>query len=412
MRYTKIALLLLLTVCQLSCKGQDKDKTKPEEQGKQEVKTTQTMSTVLKQQLAKGRSALYGNSFDGPSYQYAEGDLAESVQLLKDALASNGYKSPSESDFNARVKEIFGRVIDPASATKFLYLNFDNACDKEAKFYRNENEIDIKPFAMYVVKKESFITELYAIPEIVDYKKKYPDLAAEEAKLPVETKDAKGESIKINYWKDYAELPEVRKKNITSFVARNMFLFNNSTAHALWLATNDKNFVLKLVKTFGYDKNPKFNELVIKEAAKENTGFLHDIIFAKNCQKELQIRGGLLQSYGTIFQEQQDVDRILPLKYYSSEIIENKQKKFSDAERNRIIAHLANTFDPLFKTNHNKNPQKWGDLTILADYRDFLGEEKWAGVIADFRRNNYYNLDRLAAMVEYANKFDAVGAPD
>lgn len=409
MRYTKIILFILLASAQISCNGQAKNNQ--DESKKNDTKTAQTMSGVLQQQLTKGRSALYNNTADAPSYTYTENDLTESIQLLKDALAANGYKYPSEADFNARIKEVFGRVIDPSVSTRFLYLNFENKCDKEAKFYRNENEIDIRPFAMYVAKKESFITELYAIPEIIDYKKKFPDLAAEEAKMKAETTDASGESVKINMWKDFAELPELRKKNVTSFVARNMFLFNNSKAHALWLATNDKNFVLQLVKTFGYDKDAKFNELVIKEAAKENVAFLHDVIFARSCDRKLEVRGGLLKSYEAIYQEQQDINKILPLKYYSAEIIENKTNKYTEEEQNIIVAHLANTFDPLFKANHNKNNQ-WGTMTILADYRDFIGDEAWDKTLADFKRNNYYGLENLQKMAEYASQFDSVGAPD
>jgi len=118
MRYTKIILFILLVSAQISCNGQAKNNQ--DESKKNDNKTAQTMSGVLQQQLAKGRSALYNNTADAPSYTYTENDLTESVQLLKDALAANGYKYPSEADFNARIKELFGRVIDPSASTRFL----------------------------------------------------------------------------------------------------------------------------------------------------------------------------------------------------------------------------------------------------------------------------------------------------
>ena len=51
-------------------------------------------------------------------------------------------------------------------------------------------------------------------------------------------------------------------------------------------------------------------------------------------------------------------------------------------------------------------------MTVLADYRDYLDKEEWEKVKQEYQKNNYYNLPSLKAMVEYADMFDIVGAPD
>jgi hypothetical protein len=61
---------------------------------------------------------------------------------------------------------------------------------------------------------------------------------------------------------------------------------------------------------------------------------------------------------------------------------------------------------------HHAKQENWGDPTILADFRDFLEESDWSKVILEYKKNNYYGLSNLKEMIDYANKFDSVGAPD
>lgn len=64
---------------------------------------------------------------------------------------------------------------------------------------------------IYIAKNENLITEFYYIPELIDYKKVYPDVNIESSLSPI-SKNEKGEEIKISLWKDKANLNEQRKK--------------------------------------------------------------------------------------------------------------------------------------------------------------------------------------------------------
>ena len=72
---------------------------------------------------------------------------------------------------------------------------------------------------------------------------------------------------------------------------------------------------------------------------------------------------------------------------------------------------MANVYDPLFKQYHHDG-QNWGEMTILADYQDYLDKEEWEKVKQEYQKNNYFNLTNLKSMIEYADEFDSVGAPD
>lgn len=168
-----------------------------------------------------------------------------------------------------------------------------------------------------------------------------------------------------------------------------------------------------LAKNFRCTKDSKINKQLINEYLSAIEQYkIGDIIFNKNKNGELLICDNLLSTFSELYNENKDVKVILPLKYYSSRLIDNQRKDiFNNQEKIKILAYLANLYDPLFKQNHHDS-QDWGQMTILADYKDFIGEEEWIKCKNEYKLNNYYGLPNLKSAIEYADKFDSVGAPD
>ena len=398
----KTFLLIGLLATMIGCQGQNEKK-----QDKQMSNKTNVIKEVLAQQLKNGISPS-----DHKTYTYTDKDLTCLVPELKKILESNGYRTISKEKFFSKVKEIFGRMIDPNSDTKYLYVNFNDKCNRDIIYNPNDFS-DVN--GTFIIKGENIISDFFAIPQIIDYQKEYPELLNLENENIIVTDEIEKEKINIPHWRDITDLKEQRKKNIQTLVARNMYFFNNSKAHTNWLIAHDAEFVKKLVTLFGFDEETKFNELVIKDYISNNPESdikIGNIIFAKNCQGIFEIRDKILSSYLNIFNEKEDSKTVLPLKYFSSYIMELKDnKQFNENEKLKIIAYLADTFDPLFKKYHSKQ-SNWGQMTILADYKDYLEEAEWQKVLEEYKKSNYYGLSNLQYMIDYANKFDSVGAPD
>ncbi|WP_133147501.1 hypothetical protein [Chryseobacterium aquaticum] len=366
--------------------------------------------SILKSQLIAGVSG-EKNETDYTTYQFIVKDIEATETIILEELKNNGYKIPSSEKFNNKIDEIFKRIIDPKSESKYLQINFEDKCSKNFSLFKNLNSIDVNPYSTYVFKKGLFISDFYSIPEILDYTK-ISDLTKIENEAEVNNRSAE---IKIFYWKDISDLKQSRKKNIQTIIARNMYLFNDSKAYITWLVQNDQTFIKNIIKVFGYDKEPKFNESVINNLntkSVNNLEELYNYIVSKTCNGKLEIRDLFLKSYSDIYNNSKNVQDVLILKYLSSEIISNILKNnYNDAEKNKILAHIANIYDPLFKKYHHDG-QNWGEMTILADYRDYLDREEWEKVKQEYQKNNYYNLPNLKAMIEYADMFDSVGAPN
>src|SRR5690606_6643616 len=147
----------------------------------------------------------------------------------------------------------FGRIINPDSENRYLYINYFNKCDKEFNYNPN-NGIDY--LGTYIIKNENFITDFYYVPEIINYQKEFPEIAKVEENTPIKYRDKDNNDYSIELWKDLENnnqpeynLTNKRKKNIRTLVARNMYLFNDNRSQYKWLILNDEYFMESLVKT-------------------------------------------------------------------------------------------------------------------------------------------------------------------
>ncbi|WP_145953286.1 hypothetical protein [Chryseobacterium indologenes] len=367
--------------------------------------------TVLKSQLSAGVSGEKSET-DYPTYQFTLKDLEATESIISKELEDNGYKKPGKEDFDNTVNKVFNRIIDPRSESKYLHINFEDKCSKDFKLFKNSNSIDVNPYSTYIFKNGLFISDLYSIPEILDYTK--------ESELLQYEKDAENNNhiadVKICYWKDIADLKNIRKQSIKTIVARNMYLFNNNKSYTAWLVQNDQVFIKNLIKFFGYDKEPKFNEMLINEYIQSKDQYkIGELVFAKNCNKELEERDGILQSLTDAYRKSSNPKDLYGLMEFGSKLLETDEyNNYSENEKIKMVAYLANTYDFLFKKNH-RNQDGWDPRwNILGAYfeDDSRSKIKWPKLKEEMQKNNYYNLSNLKEVISYAEGFDSVGAPD
>jgi len=342
--------------------------------------------SILKSQLAAGVSG-EKNETDYPTYKFTLKDLEAIESIISKELKDNGYKKPSIEEFINRVNTVFKRIIDPKSESRYLHINFEDKCSKGFKLFKNSNSIDVNPYSTYVFKNGRFISDLYSIPEVLDYTKN-PELFHFE-------KDAENNNhikdVKIYYWKDLPDLKEIRKRNIKTIVARNMYLFNDNRIYVTWLVTQDPTFVKTLVKQFGYTKEPKFNDLTMNDYLNnyQTSSDIGDAIFTKNCNGKLEIRTELLKYIKE--HTKSDENRLLTaLENFGYALKDNNS--FMPDEKYKILAYIGNTVDPFYLNfaGVNSGNAVWNAESVL--YNSIVKDRN---IISVFQKNNYYGLPDL-----------------
>ena len=364
------------------------------------------INKVLQDQIKHGVS---GEIFetDISTYNYSEIDLDATISILQDELKNNGYKFISNDIFNTKIKKVFKRILVDTTSTKYVYINFNEKCDRKIKFYRNDNSIDLTPYSIYIVQNNNFITQLYAIPEIIDYLKESSDISKIEenvATLPYEN----NEKIKVLKWKDIPDLKQQRKNNIQTLVHRNKYLFNDNKASLVWLKFNDEYFLESLVTTFGYTEDKELLDWVMQRNRSKAVDFINNNVFVRNCKGELEIREDILK-----YIEQKTTDEENTHDYakalYHYEVYENPNK-WTEKEAYKILAYKSNTYDYLFmKYKGIRYNNRWNILGSIYYYSNKGDEKEWKEIEKNFEKNNYYNLPHLKEALEYAYIFEQLG---
>ena len=344
---------------------------------------------VLKIQLKNGASQ--GADFGDIPTAVSEKEFLSTVPILKRELSKNGFKKPDKISFERKIKDIFHLVV--SREIEHISILAQDRCKKISDPYHAElAEI----YHIHVICNESFITNQFFLPEIIHYEKEYPELNAMESNLPTELNDEYGNTILITRWKDLTDLPQQRKENIQTLVARNKYLFNDSKADLPYLLHNDQDFLKALVVVFGYDKEPKINELVMRDYEERNhlqhREEIGDILFVKNCEGKLEIRQGLLEY---IARRTQSEEKRLADALYSFIVTYLEDKpQFTPAEKRKIVAYAAQTYEPLYERFY-KIGWPMGSMLMM-----YLQSDE--GAAEEFRKNRYYGLPDLQRYTEQA----------
>ena len=344
----------------------------------------QSFNTVLKKQLEYGKP-----SFDNP-YQYSEKDLEVTAPILSQLLLDNGYKTISNEEFNNRIKQIFNRIIDKNSTSKFLYINFIDKCDKGLNYMPNNAENN----GVFVVKNQNFITDLYPLPGIIDYQKTYTEAAQEENAASKNYKDANGNEVKKYLWKDTSILKEQRKKNVQTLIARNLYLFNDNKAQYKWLTLNDSYFMDALVKTFGYTQDTDLLRWVVERSKfdKKDPSDYGKLFWIKDCDESVRLHANTFKVLQKLYLPNDSSENRFILDNIKSylEYLENndnpESKILSETEKVKIMANLT-----YFAEQYKYNPSYNDGTKMMGRLRFFLGDSS-RDIL---QKNNYFNLPKF-----------------
>ncbi|ADV48988.1 hypothetical protein Celal_1686 [Cellulophaga algicola DSM 14237] len=384
-------LLIIFTFLLLSCKQEVKKENKitiekniPKievSQEKQEKKDKSDLEIILKQQLDIGYTQLYDDSYDISDYKYSEKDLEVILPLLQ--KNTQNLNSLSSEVFNSKIKKIFGRTILPKSNKKYLTIFFENPCNRNTSYYRNDNTIEVQPLSIHIIKGLNFITELYAIPEIIGYQKQFLDLSNNEKTSNNERTSSDGTLVAIHKWKDVNDLNNKRLFNLKKFVARNEYLFNDNKDHFDWLINNDEYFMKSLISEFGYLEDSKLLIWFIKKYRFETingktNGFEYGkLLWHKNCNNKFVFHNLVLEKM------KDDESFSDDLNSYINFLIQNNQNFDNLSFKNQayLIAQIYHSIQ-------NETYEMFAYMGGFAEFQD-----KNNVYSEEFEKNNYYDLE-------------------
>ena len=336
---------------------------------------------VLEKQLLKANS-ISNEVTTIQYYPYDKEDLEISIELLDSILKKDGYNLID--DFDSKVKAVFGNI---KLFDNIYFLKTDNKCYNSNEILYNDSE-GFK-FNLYFSIDKKLMIGQYAIPELIDYRTKYPEISKIEDTISVTKKDKEGENIYVTRWRDISDLKEQRKKNIETLVARNKYLFNDDKDSFDWLIKNDAFFMEQLVKRFGYTQDFELLEWVIKKTHydKNYPEDYGSLFWVKNCDGSIKLHSNtfkILQKLYNVKTAYQILEDIKGYINYLGDEEQNKKEDLTEEQRIKILANIA-YFGEQYKYTDDSPYQMMGRL------RYFLSDSQ-VDILA---KNKYFNLPKF-----------------
>lgn len=336
---------------------------------------------VLEKQLLKANS-ISNEVTTIQYYPYDKEDLEISIELLDSILKKDGYNLID--DFDSKVKAVFGNI---KLFDNIYFLKTDNKCYNSNEILYNDSE-GFK-FNLYFSIDKKLMIGQYAIPELIDYRTKYPEISKIEDTISVTKKDKEGENIYVTRWRDISDLKEQRKKNIETLVARNKYLFNDEKDSFDWLIKNDAFFMEQLVKRFGYTQDFELLEWVIKKTHydKNYPEDYGSLFWVKNCDGSIKLHSNtfkILQKLYNVKTAYQILEDIKGYINYLGDEEQSKKEELTEEQRIKILANIA-YFGEQYKYTDNSPYQMMGRL------RYFLRDSQVDILI----KNKYFNLPKF-----------------
>ncbi|MDI9310499.1 MAG: hypothetical protein QM535_09800 [Limnohabitans sp.] len=356
-------------------------------------KKNEILENILIEQLKRGKRPTEYNN-----YNSGKKELEAIIPILKNELTINGFKFQTKEIFNKKVKSIFNRIILPTSETKYLYVNLIEKCQRD-NIYSPNDKADVNGF--FIIKENNFITDFYEIPEIYDYQKNKPQLNKYEVEKIFIKDEVENTNLEIPHWKDIPNLKEIRKKNIQTLVARNMYLFNNSRAHFRWLIVNDEYFMRSLVTTFGYTDDAELLEWVVEKINFNDTSELDKLFYNPKCDGTTQLNTAVFSALKKYITPKNKIV-LEQLQKYLVKLtdLKNECTGLHFKERTELIARLSYfgelyRFKPEFEyDNYNNNY-----FIICIFTYDFGHKFK-----TEMKEKNYYGLPDFMKLYDKADK--------
>ena len=336
---------------------------------------------VLEKQLLKANS-ISNEVTTIQYYPYDKGDLEISIELLDSILKKDGYNLID--NFDSKVKAVFGNI---KLFDNIYFLKTDNKCYNSNEILYNDSE-GFK-FNLYFSIDKKLMIGQYAIPELIDYRTKYPEISKIEDTISVTKKDKEGEDIYVTRWRDISDLKEQRKKNIETLVARNKYLFNDDKDSFDWLIKNDAFFMEQLVKRFGYTQDFELLEWVIKKTHydKNSPEDYGSLFWVKNCDSTIKLHSNtfkVLQKLYNVKTAYQILEDIKGYINYLGDEEQSKKEELTEEQRIKILANIA-YFGEQYKYTDDSPYQMMGRL------RYFLSDSQVDILV----KNKYFNLPKF-----------------
>ena len=336
---------------------------------------------VLEKQLLKANS-ISNEVTTIQYYPYDKEDLEISIELLDSILKKDGYNLID--DFGSKVKAVFGNI---KLFDNIYFLKTDNKCYNSNEILYNDSE-GFK-FNLYFSIDKKLMIGQYAIPELIDYRTKYPEISKIEDTISVTKKDKEDENIYVTRWRDISDLKEQRKKNIETLVARNKYLFNDDKDSFDWLIKNDAFFMEQLVKRFGYTQDFELLEWVIKKTHydKNSPEDYGSLFWVKNCDSTIKLHSNtfkVLQKLYNVKTAYQILEDIKGYINYLGDEEQSKKEELTEEQRIKILANIA-YFGEQYKYTDDSPYQMMGRL------RYFLSDSQVDILV----KNKYFNLPKF-----------------
>ncbi|WP_262151231.1 hypothetical protein [Chryseobacterium foetidum] len=363
--------ILFLASCQKEATSTQKNNQKDHTSMDNEI-------TTLKKQLEKGVKATIGDAVDY-QIEYSDDDLKIEEQLLTEILKKHGFKSLNNEEFKIKIKSIFTREIDYSSNKEFIYINNFSKCSRDPIYFKN-NVIDFD--GNFIFKHNKFIAPLLAIPELIDYEKKYPAIIDYEKMLSTEYLNKSGDKIKIKKWRNESKLMQQRNLTIQTTVARNKYLFNDSKADFTWLKFNDKPFLESLVKIHGYYNDEDLNKFVLEKNS-SNLDELGKVLWIEKCDGKFNINQKLFDVISKSSEE--DKTKYLnAISEYLSKKVNSNSSDFDNKFSNKaeVLGKIA-----YFCTKVVSKKNRDYDFFSILGSDD--GGKKYE---EEFKKNNFYGI--------------------
>ena len=279
------------------------------------------------------------------------------VELIDEAIRRKGYKPVDNETARKAIMKYFGVDVTQSNDIQvtrdFRTYIFKNGNTVERA--KQEKAMDGRRF----VKQDYFWNRLIYVPNY-NYIVTYPtiNMAVNIKGLPDETVDESNRKT-IKHGKLYFNF------NDSIFFNENNFIFHDSKAAFSWLKKNDTEFLIYLLRDYGYDKNEEINKLVMADMLRGYTSvdkpwILDNTVACKKKTKhpKVEIREGLLKSIlkQPVTEENKEW-KILFNDYIDYLLNEEEQKlpmwmtEFTKKERYKVAAYLCYYLYKISKKN-------------------------------------------------------------
>jgi len=379
--------LLIAGLVLLSCSAKPQKKSTSVEQNT--ARNDSAVQAILEDQLEAGVASNY------ELYDWGEEDLQVTLPYVEKLLTTAGYEPPDSQAFEKRVKEVFGRTIDPASSRTFLTVDATDPCNREAVLHPASADFSL----LYIVKNARFLTELYPLPLLLDYQRVFPASARAEQE-PIIVEDGVEGEVRIDHWKDLHDLPARRQRAHRLLVARNKYLFHNDREAFTLLTRDDPQFLSTLLTAFGYDEDPELVDFVLDRAGPrlKNPADLGELLTHRGCDGAAVVHEGVLRAL-VARDGAQLTNNLRTLQDYA--LFLRTTAPYTDpaqAGAARLIAHLL--YYPEAEIQ-NRQLHEFYFRFMGPFYEHYPARE---ALDKEFRRANYYNLPGFEKLWEDAKR--------